>query len=116
MYVLIYKFLMSHVDIYNMVINNVPNILLKFLNESNSLIINLAIILIVGNIAGKGYVSYLLLFLGKYSYEIFLLHGVFLIKYNPFIRGPGIFALVMGFSLLLSFTGSLSSAVSRIYE
>ena len=46
----------------------------------------------------------LLLFLGKYSYEIFLLHGIFLIKYNPFIRGPGKFALVMGFSLLLFFT------------
>jgi peptidoglycan/LPS O-acetylase OafA/YrhL len=30
--------------------------------------------------------SRILVFLGRYSYEIFLLHGVFLIKYNPFFE------------------------------
>jgi peptidoglycan/LPS O-acetylase OafA/YrhL len=115
-YVLAYKLFMSRIDIYNAVINNIPNILLKILGESNSLIINSAAIFIVATIAGKGYVNKLLLFLGEYSYEIFLFHGVFLIKYDPFIRNSGVAALVAGFLLLLLFTSSLSYAITKVYR
>lgn len=108
LYVLTYKFMMGYEGIKAVVIGKLPNILLTYLSEINSLMLSLGIIFVFGYLVEKGYKSKLLLLLGRYSYEIFLLHGVFLIKYNPVIRDRGIILLILEFSLLISLVVALS--------
>lgn len=112
-----YNFTMTHGSIRYIVTGKIPNILLNYLSEINSLISNAGIICLFGYAMERGYRSGLLLLLGKYSYEIFLLHGVFLIKYNPVIKDNGLIPLTTEFFLLMSLIvviSSLAFKVSRI--
>jgi membrane-bound acyltransferase YfiQ involved in biofilm formation len=59
-----------------------------------------------------GYKSNFLAMLGKYSYEIFLLHGAFLIKYNFIIKKPEALEVVFGFWTLLGILMVISMAMS----
>ncbi len=49
--------------------------------------------------------SRFLIFCGKFSYQIFLLHGVFLVKYNPFFQ---FFSLPIAFVVYLAFIFTIS--------
>ena len=107
-FVLIYRLLMAHENINFAITRSIPNILLAYLSDGNSLIISLSAIFLIGYFVEKGYRSNILLFLGKYSYEIFLLHGAFLIKYNPIIKDTGILGLTAEFSLFLIMSAAIS--------
>lgn len=65
----------------------VPSIMLDWVFEVSSCLFALSFIVLIGFAGSKGYRSRLLMFLGRYSYEIILIHGAFLIKYNPIIAG-----------------------------
>ena len=67
----------------------VPTIMIKALDEGISILFCFALIILIGAIGTKGYQSLFLCFLGTISYELFLLHGAFLIKYNPVITRNG---------------------------
>lgn len=109
-----YNFAMSHEPVRYMVAGTIPNILLACLSEINSLVSNAGIICLFGYAIERGYQSRLLLLLGRYSYEIFLLHGVFLIKYNPLIKDPELMPLVLEFFLLMSIIVVLSSLAFKV--
>ena len=115
-YILSYKFLMAHEIIYVKIYDTIPNILLLFLNEGNSLVFSLSTIFSIGYLGDKNLESKLLLFLGKYSYEIFLLHGVFLVKYNPLIKSNETLPLITEFTLLLMFVSYISFLVSKVWN
>lgn len=101
LYIISYKIFLGDGTISNYVANHIPNILLAFVNEVNSTLISLALIIAVGYFGIKGYTSELLLFCGKCSYPLFLMHGAFLIKYNCIIVNPQVIPLVISFSLFL---------------
>lgn len=84
------------------VITLFPSLVVRFVDEIESILFSGAFILIVASIGYRGYYSRLLLFAGSISYELFLLHGIFLIKYNPVISGNTAFALIPQFILFLS--------------
>ena len=118
-FVLIYRFIMAQENINHAITRSIPNIMLAYLSEGNSLIIGLSTIFLVGYFVEKGYRSKVLHLLGKYSYEIFLLHGAFLIKYNPIIKDAGTVGLIAEFSLFLVLSVALSlllfSASQHVY-
>lgn len=62
-----------------------PDIILLLIREFQSLVFCLALIVIFGAGSVLGKSSYFLNFVGAISFELFLLHGPFLIKYNPVI-------------------------------
>ena len=107
-YALLYKLCMANVHIHDTVFSHIPNILIKYIQEYNSLLINFSVIILTAILLLKGFSSNFLLFLGKYSYEIFLLHAVFLIKYNPIIKNTEILALIAEFYLLLAVVVALA--------
>ena len=115
-YVLFYKILMSHQGIYLKVTELIPNILLVYYSEWNSLILCFSSLILTGHIVERGFNSNILLFLGKYSYEIFLLHGVFLIKYNPIIKDQSIFLVSFQFSLLFISVSIVSVLIYKAHN
>jgi peptidoglycan/LPS O-acetylase OafA/YrhL len=72
----------------------------------NSISFCALLILLIGRVGKRGYVSYFLCFCGVISYEIYLIHGPFLIKYNPIMR------LFSPDLILVSFLAFLSLAVA----
>jgi len=89
---------------------NFPYIIIKLLRECNSILLNFGLIIFIALLNAKKYYSPFLHFCGKISYELFLLHGAFLIKYNPII-GPinksillaYKFIIFLGFIIILSY-------------
>ena len=79
--VILYKFASSRI-FYPFV----PTIIIKAIDEGSSIAFCAALVIISATIGFYGYQSLLLSFLGTISYELFLLHGAFLIKYNPIIN------------------------------
>jgi peptidoglycan/LPS O-acetylase OafA/YrhL len=61
-------------------------IALLFLNSANSMLFCALLIIISMWIGDCGYISRFCLFTGTISYELYLIHGPLLIKYNPIIR------------------------------
>ena len=103
-YVISYKLLLSNGLINNIITNSIPNILLSYIGDVNSMVMSVSIIFITWNIISiKGIKSNILVLLGKYSYEIFLIHGVFLIKYNPAIKNSYNILLILQFAILFMF-------------
>ncbi len=66
-----------------MVIDKLPDVFHEFFMD---LLLCLSSLCIFIFFIGIHFYSRTLVFLGRYSYEILLLHGVFLIKYNPFFN------------------------------
>ena len=77
-YVLFFKIFLSPVANASL-----PSIIYKLLMELISIIFCVAAIIFVAYAGLKKYQSSLLQFCGKISYELFLIHGAFLVKYNP---------------------------------
>jgi membrane-bound acyltransferase YfiQ involved in biofilm formation len=92
----------------------IPGLVLVYLREVNGLVLGLATLVLFGHLCEAGFESPLLHFLGKYSYEIFLLHGAFLVKYNPIIRDSGSLAVVGEFALFLLCVAALSFLLARV--
>ncbi|MBU4316633.1 MAG: acyltransferase [Proteobacteria bacterium] len=114
LYLLIYRYSTSFWPVYRAVIQTVPPLSMAYLSDANSLIFCLALILLSGKLVERGYQSRVLLFLGKYSYEIFLLHGPFLIKYNPVIRDNGSVVVTFQFMVFLGLIAVFSSLMYRV--
>ena len=93
--------------------NLIPWIMYKFTNEVVSVIFSMGIILIIAFAGSKGYVSRFLLYAGSISYELFLLHGAFLIKYNPIISGTDTLRLSVEFAAFMLFAMVLASGFQR---
>lgn len=110
-YVITYKLLISTENIHSVVVAHVPNILLAFTADVNSLIVSVFIIVITSLLIEGKYNSRLLLFLGRYSYEIFLLHGAFLIKYNPILRNHDTYPVIIEFLFFMAFISLISLPV-----
>ena len=91
-----------------------PNIFLLFLNDIVSVVFIVSIIILSIKFFNKGYESGALSFMGKYSYELFLFHGVFLIKYNPVIKSTDVFSAVFEFLIFFIFISFFSLIFSKI--
>jgi membrane-bound acyltransferase YfiQ involved in biofilm formation len=95
--------------------SGVPSIVQAFVSEGNSLVfcgVLLGGFILLG---AAGLYSSFLEFAGRYSYEIFLLHGPFLVKYNPFFSLTTNFgvSIVVSFLLLLAFVMCLAVVLRR---
>ena len=102
-YIVLYKlYLISFTE------KHIPYIVFKCGNEINSILLTAALLIISGYAGFKHYVSYFLYFCGTISYELFLIHGAFLIKYNPIIKHTDLPTLAIEFSLFLLFILILS--------
>lgn len=112
--VLAWKMLLSLESIGGCLYSHVPNILLTFINEVGSLVLVLTLIVGIACFGSMKYSSRFLLFYGGISYEMFLIHGAFLVKYNPLIRGPGFSDVLISFPLFLLFVTLLSYIFNRI--
>lgn len=116
-YVLSYKLLLSNGLINNIITNSIPNILLSYIGDVNSVVMSVSIIFITWNIIStRGVTSNILVLLGKYSYEIFLIHGVFLIKYNPAIKNSDNILLILQFAILFMFIFLVSFIISNMHN
>ena len=97
-------------QLYNNLFFFFPDIFSKYQDEIVYLSVTLSIFFIAGYFTEKGITSKVLTVTGKYSYELFLLHGPFLIKYNPIIKNPGTFQVtgeLLFFILILLFLSFL---------
>lgn len=116
-YVISYKLLLSNGLINNIITNSIPNILLSYIGDVNSMVMSVSIIFITWNIISiKGIKSNILVLLGKYSYEIFLIHGVFLIKYNPAIKNSDNILLILQFAILFMFIFLVSFIIYNMHN
>ena len=111
---IVYKMIMHSEQIWPHIVQTVPNIMLIFMEEGNSILLGLGLLVLIGYFGEKGIESKVLHLLGRYSYELFLIHGVFLIKYNPFLVYPEPLSTLIGFFLLLLFITVLSAGLSEV--
>ena len=112
--IIIYKIIYNNQYINKIIVNAVPNIFLLFLNDIVSVVFIVSIIILSIKFFNKGYESGALSFMGKYSYELFLFHGVFLIKYNPVIKSTDVFSAVFEFLIFFIFISFFSLIFSKI--
>ena len=92
---------------------NIPNVMLKAIFEFNGIVL-CASVIIGSSIACCGrYKSKFLDLCGTYSYELYLIHGAFLIKYNFFIKDGEMISVLIGFSLLMFFLLLVSICLAR---
>jgi peptidoglycan/LPS O-acetylase OafA/YrhL len=93
----------------------VPGVVFDALCEVNSILFSLAWIIFVAVLGFQGYCNTFLCFCGKISYELFLLHGAFLIKYNPIIvRNDSL--LPVFFTIFFFFALTLSWGTNKIFS
>ena len=90
-----------------------PMLFFRFSFQAASIALTAGLIILFGQLGTLGRHSRVLALLGTLSYELFLLHGPLLIKYNPvFGRLPTAF-LSLGFLLLLGIVLGLSAGLHR---
>lgn len=77
---------------------HVPSIVLHGLSEGSGLVFSLSVILLISALGKWSLASGVLAFTGPAAYELFLLHGPFLLKYNFILSGE---RLIMTFLLYL---------------
>jgi membrane-bound acyltransferase YfiQ involved in biofilm formation len=111
---LFYKIITNDKHIHTVIYDLVPNIFMAYINDGVSMIISFSIFILFISVSSRGYVSKLLLFLGRYSYELFLLHGAFLIKYNPFLNEGTKNYILFTFIIFFIFITGLSFILSKI--
>jgi len=113
-YVLVYYTLMGDEELYRYIYDVAPNILLEYHSEVVSLLLTASVILIFADLGRRRLSSRILAFFGQYSYEIFLLHGIFLIKYNPIIKHDSVLLVVIEFFIFLFFILAISWLLSIV--
>jgi membrane-bound acyltransferase YfiQ involved in biofilm formation len=111
--ILAYKATLQEEHIRVAIVTCVPNIVLAYFNDAVSTILCVAALLLSMRLGEGGYYSRLLVVMGRYSYELFLLHGVFLIKYNPIVRSTGAPALVGEFAFYMLFISLLAYLLAK---
>lgn len=91
----------------------IPYIFIMLMSEFSSIVLGFILIIMMAYIGNKYRYFKILSFLGVISYEMFLLHGPFLIKYNLFM-GDGKFPLVcFSFLIFLLFVSMTAYIFSR---
>jgi peptidoglycan/LPS O-acetylase OafA/YrhL len=95
--------------------SGVPSLIQVFVAEGNALVLCGALLAGFLLLGTTGLYSCFLEFTGRYSYEIFLLHGPFLVKYNPFFALTTDFgvSIVVSFLLFLAFVMGLAVILRR---
>ncbi len=83
--------------IFKIIIGIFPFILCKFSSEIMSLLFSFSLLFVIAYIGSSQYYSRFLVFMGAISYELFLLHGAFLVKYNPVISSGAPVLLIAQF-------------------
>lgn len=78
-----------------------PSIVCKFAGEMNNLVLVAASLAVMAALGAAGYCSRFFHFCGTVSYELFLLHGAFLVRHNPIFGLMDIRWLPLSFVLLL---------------
>ena len=92
---------------------SVPWIVYKFIGEILTVLFTVCFVIFVamyGVVFGK---SYFLQFIGIVSYELFLLHGAFLVKYNPVISNGDTLVLLLQFVVFLFFISAISWVANK---
>lgn len=113
LYVLSYKTLFSMDLIHHRAKALLPTVGLKMIFELNSVLLSCAFIILYHQIMKRGYRSAFLGAVGKYSYEIYLIHGVFLVKYNFFFFKFSPLLIILEFVLFFIFVYFSAFALSR---
>jgi len=110
-YVVLYK-----IWIFEYAMEHLPFICVKLLNEFNSMMFSVALIILIFIMGSRKYYSSFLLFCGGLSYELFLLHGAFLVKYNPVIGSYDSLNILPAFFLFLLFVLVLAYTYKFCYR
>ncbi len=92
----------------------IPSIVFKAVREGISIIFCLCAIIFCAVLARQGRISVPLTFLGGISYELFLIHGPFLIKYNPIIHPGAPVPVVFSFLLYLFLIVMVASGFKQV--
>ncbi len=92
-YIVTYMTMVNSGQLHEKIFRFLPDILFKYHDELVYSSAGIFVFFLSGYFTKKGLTSKLLEVTGKYSYELFLLHGPFLIKYNPIIKDTGTFSL-----------------------
>lgn len=90
-----------------------PSIIYEFTSEVISILFCMGLICLIAFIGSRNYYSQFLTYIGNISYELFLLHGALLIKYNPVISSGSIMNLSVQFVFLLILTMLLASLFQK---
>lgn len=97
--------------------NGLPSIVKVGVVEVSSLLWCASLLLLWAWMAHRGYRSRFLMFIGAISYELFLLHGPLLIKYNPVFFLTTEYGVPLSFSfILLSMLLVTASMVMKRHE
>ena len=95
--IILYKIFLSP-----MIMSIIPTIIYKSSREFISIMLSIPLIYLIAFVGSKQYYSKILVHIGSVSYELFLLHGPFLIKYDPIIgRATGSLLLLEIVAFLL---------------
>lgn len=105
------KIMMNSLNTYTFLDEHVPSIILTFFKEINSIAVSVGLIILVMLLARLQFYSRFLAFCGSISYEMFLIHGAFLIKYDPIIENR---AVVLSFLMFLIFIIVISYSYQKI--
>lgn len=89
------------------------SIVFKLINETTSILFCIAVIFCTGSWVLRGYISSFFEMCGDLSYEMFLLNGPFLIKYNPIMDSSDHVNILVSFSLFLVFLMMVSFIFHR---
>jgi membrane-bound acyltransferase YfiQ involved in biofilm formation len=85
------------------------------LQEGENLLFALALCIIMGAAGARGYESRLLVFCGTVSYEVFLIHGALLIKYNPVFPLLTEHGIIPAFLLWVVFLYGATRLINRLF-
>jgi len=99
---------------YTAVTQWLPSPALTCLRECLGVVFAISLIVLFGYLGQQGIEIALLRVLGKYAYEILLLHGVFLIKYNPIMKSTDSCILAAQFTVFCVFIAVLALTLSRV--
>ena len=91
-----------------------PMLFFRFSFQATSVAIAAGLIIILGRFGALGQSSRTLALLGILSYEIFLMHGPLLIKYNPVFGLLPVALLPLSFMLLLGILLIVSAGIHRM--
>jgi len=79
-----------------------PQILCKLIDEANGVLCAAGAGILIAGLGQRGLMSRFLLVCGTFSYELFLLHGPLLIKYNPVFGSAGNAPFIAQYLLFLA--------------